>query len=176
MVDGEENVRRLSHAVSRGGPGGAGRRRGGDALALALLGRQGRIRLTPPRAAPVGSMPRIPALLTVRSVGTGAEREGPRCRWLTENRLECRRGARCFEVPMAALIALTLLPSGPWRRCCWPGCASAGVTVSQARSGKAPVNEVMDSIDGPLRTPGAMCAASGINIRRNEGTPWRTEY
>ena len=145
MVVTEENVRRLSRyaGISEEEARAALAAAGGDALeALALLARQGCIRLDTNAPGPRAGHPSAPS-------EPEPEREGRVRRWLTENRLECRRGARCFEVPMAALIALTLLAFWAVAALLLAGlCFGWRYRFAGPDLGKPRVNEVMDSIDG----------------------------
>lgn len=154
MVVTEENVRRLSRyaGISEEEARAALDTAGGDALeALALLERQGRIRLDT-AAGRARSDPNAPDPRAAHPSAPSEpepEREGRVRRWLTENRLECRRGARCFEVPMAALIALTLLAFWAVAALLLAGlCFGWRYRFAGPDLGKPRVNEVMDSIDG----------------------------
>ena len=120
----------------------------GDLLAaLVWLEQQGKI-----AAAGVGSAQSDPNASNPLEFRAAEPQEGALervWRWLTENRLECRRGARCFEVPMAALIALTLLAFWAVAALLLAGlCFGWRYRFAGPDLGKPRVNEVMDSIDG----------------------------
>ena len=152
MVVTEESVHRLSQyaGVSVQAARAALEAAGGDALeALALLERQGHIHLNTagraqsdpdapdPRTAPPPAPPEpVP------------EHRNRVWRWLTENRLECWKGERCFAVPMGALIALILLAFWAVAALLLAGlCLGWRYRFAGPDLGRPRVNRVMDDID-----------------------------
>ena len=155
MVVTEENVRRLSRyaGISTEEARAALEAAGGDALeALALLERQGRIHLDTTagraRSDPNAPDPRVSPPAAAPEPEPEPERGNRVWRWLTENRLECRKGERCFEVPMAALIALVLLAFWAVAALLLAGlCFGWRYRFAGPDLGKPRVNKVMNDID-----------------------------
>ena len=119
----------------------------GDLLAaLVWLEQQGKI-----AAAGVGSAQSDPNASNPLEFRAAEPQEGALervWRWLTENRLECSKGERSFEVPLAVLIALVFFACYVVVLGVVLGfCFGWRFHFAGAELGSKKVNDVMDSID-----------------------------